>query len=84
MDKKHVRAHIVSNLFKMLCWREEDKKWLTIHKELILEISFTSLLEDSEKAIFLLKIAPLEFMDFKTFRQKIFEVINYVESIERL
>lgn len=82
MQDKHTHIHIVSSLFKMLCWREEKKRWLTIYEELLSEISFAPTIKEDQKAVLLLKIVPLKYMDFKRFRQKVFEVINYVENIE--
>ena len=38
MDKEIIYKHIISSLYKMLCWREEDKHWITIYDELLKEI----------------------------------------------
>ena len=40
MDKTYIYKHLISSLYKMLCWREEKKKWQTIYEELLAEISF--------------------------------------------
>lgn len=81
MDKRIVCEHIIKSLYKMLCWREEKKHWLTIYDELLSEIAFTDLLEEESKGALVLKITTLKYVDFHAFRTTIFEVINYVQSI---
>ena len=39
MNKEYIYKHLISSLYKMLCWREEKKKWQTIYDELLAEIS---------------------------------------------
>jgi hypothetical protein len=65
----------------MLCWREEKKHWTTIYDELLTEISLGNFFSEEERASLLLKIVPLKFVEFGIFRQKIFEVIDYVERL---
>jgi molybdopterin-guanine dinucleotide biosynthesis protein A len=68
----------------MLCWREEKKHWITIYDELLSEITFNAILSDEIKGALVLKITTLKYVDFPKFRQTIFEVINYVESLRSL
>ena len=84
MDTGVIYKHIVSSLYKMLCWREEKKHWITIYDELLSELTFNTYLTDEVKGNLLLKITKLKYIDFSNFRQTIFEVINYVESLRGL
>lgn len=84
MDTNIIYKHITSSLYKMLCWREEKKHWITIHDELLAEITFNTFLTDEIKGNLVLKITTLKYIDFPKFRQTIFEVINYVESLRSL
>ena len=84
MDSGIIYKHIISSLYKMLCWREEKKHWITIYEELLTELTFNTYLTDEVKGNLLLKITKLKYIDFGNFRQTIFEVINYVESLRGL
>lgn len=84
MDREVIYKHIISSLYKMLCWREEGKHWLTIYDELLTEITFNDRLTDEEKGNLVLKIITLKYVDFTTYRQTIFEVINYADSLRRV
>lgn len=84
MDTEVIYKHIISSLYKMLCWREEKKHWITIYDELLSELTFNTYLTDEVKGNLLLKITKLKYIDFGNFRQTIFEVINYVESLRGL
>lgn len=84
MDREIIYKHIISSLYKMLCWREEGKHWLTIYDELLTEITFNDRLTDEEKGNLVLKIITLKYVDFSTYRQTIFEVINYADSLRRI
>ena len=84
MDTGVIYKHIISSLYKMLCWREEKKHWITIYEELLTELTFNTYLTDEVKGNLLLKITKLKYIDFSNFRQTIFEVINYVESLRGL
>lgn len=84
MDTGVIYKHIISSLYKMLCWREEKKHWITIYDELLSELTFNTYLTDEIKGNLLLKITKLKYIDFGNFRQTIFEVINYVESLRGL
>ena len=84
MDSGIIYKHIISSLYKMLCWREEKKHWITIYDELLSELTFNTYLTDEVKGNLLLKITKLKYIDFGNFRQTIFEVINYVESLRGL
>lgn len=84
MDTGIIYKHIISSLYKMLCWREEKKHWITIYDELLSELTFNTYLTDEVKGSLLLKITKLKYIDFGNFRQTIFEVINYVESLRGL
>lgn len=81
MDQKAIYKHIISSLYKCLCWREEGKHWMTIYDELLSEIAFNPYLEEDIKGRLVLKITTLKYVDFINFRQTIFEVINYVDAI---
>ncbi len=81
MDTSIIYKHIISSLYKMLCWREEGKHWHTIYDELLSEITFNDILSDEAKGTIVLKIITLKYIDFTNFRQTIFEVINYVDSL---
>ncbi len=83
MSQESVYKHLISSLYKMLCWREEKKRWQTIYDEMLAEISLGQFDEDF-KAQMLLKIVPLKYYDFNIFRQTIFEVIDYVDNISRI
>ena len=83
MNKDYIYKHLISSLYKMLCWREEGKKWQTIYDELLAEISFGDFTEDF-KAQAILKIVPLKYYEFGVFRQTIFEVIDYVDNFRRV
>ena len=83
MSQESVYKHLISSLYKMLCWREEKKRWQTIYDEMLAEISLGQFDEDF-KAQMLLKIVPLKYYDFSIFRQTIFEVIDYVDNISRI
>ena len=88
MNEKQVKLaackHFISSLFKMLCWREEKKRWETIYDEIIKEVVYSGFLTDGEKGDLLVKLTPLKYVDFSNFRQTIFEVINYVDTISRV
>ena len=84
MDTGVIYKHIISSLYKMLCWREEKKHWITIYDELLSELTFNTYLTDEVKRNLVLKITKLKYIDFGNFRQTIFEVINYVESLRGL
>ena len=84
MDTGVIYKHIISSLYKMLCWKEEKKHWITIYDELLSELTFNTYLTDEVKGNLLLKITKLKYIDFGNFRQTIFEVINYVESLRGL
>lgn len=81
MDNKTIYKHIISSLYKCLCWREEGKHWLTIYDELLSEIAFTPAIPEDVKGSLVLKITTLKYVDFTNFRQTIFEVINYVDTL---
>lgn len=83
MNKEYIYKHLISSLYKMLCWREEKKRWQTIYDELLAEISMGDFEEDF-KAQLLLKIVPLKYYEFNIYRQTIFEVIDYVDNISRV
>lgn len=83
MSQESVYKHLISSLYKMLCWREEKKRWQTIYDEMLAEVSLGQFEEDF-KAQMLLKIVPLKYYDFSIFRQTIFEVIDYVDNISRI
>ena len=81
MNTDIIYKHIISSLYKMLCWREEGKHWLTIYDELLIEITFNEFMEENVKGNLVLKIITLKYIDFGNFRQTIFEVINYVDAL---
>lgn len=81
MNKDIIYKHIISTLYKMLCWREEKKHWITIYEELLTEVTFNTYLDENVKGSIVLKIIPLKYIDYNNFRQTIFEVINYVDTV---
>ena len=83
MNKDYIYKHLISSLYKMLCWREEKKRWQTIYDELLAEVTFGKF-DDDFKAQTILKIVPLKYYDFEVFRQTIFEVIDYVDNYRRV
>lgn len=83
MSNEYIYKHLISSLYKMLCWREENKKWQTIYDEFLGEVSLGQF-DDNFKAAVLLKVVPLRYYDFSIFRQTIFEVIDYVDNFSRI
>lgn len=83
MNKEYAYKHLISSLYKMLCWREENKRWQTIYDELLAEVAFGQFDEDF-KAQLILKLVPLKYYEFSIFRQNIFEVIDYVDNVSKL
>lgn len=83
MSNEYIYKHLISSLYKMLCWREENKKWQTIYDEFLGEVSLGQF-DDNFKAAILLKVVPLRYYDFSIFRQTIFEVIDYVDNFSRI
>lgn len=81
MNKDIIYKHIISTLYKMLCWREEKKHWITIYEELLTEVTFNTYLDEDVKGSIVLKIIPLKYIDYNNFRKTIFEVINYVDTV---
>lgn len=81
MDKDIIYKHIITSLYKMLCWREEGKHWITIYDELLSELTFNEMIDEDIKGNLVLKIITLKYIDFTNFRQTIFEVINYVDTL---
>ena len=81
MNMELIYKHIISSLYKMLCWREENKHWQTIYDELLTEITFNDIIPEDVKGSLALKIITLKYVDFSTFRQTIFEVINYADAL---
>jgi len=76
-----IYKHIISSLYKLLCWKEEGKHWLTIYDEVLSEVTFNDLIPDDVKGTIVLKVIKLKYIDFSNFRQTIFEVINYVDTV---
>ena len=83
MSNEYIYKHLISSLYKMLCWREEIKRWQTIYDEFLGEVSLGTF-EDDFKAAVLLKVVPLKYYEFGIFRQTIFEVIDYVDNFSRV
>lgn len=83
MNKEYIYKHIISSLYKMLCWREEKKRWQTIYDEILAEVALGDF-DEEFKAQMLLKIVPLRYYDFHIYRQTIFEVIDYVDNVSRI
>jgi hypothetical protein len=81
MDKDIIYKHIITSLYKMLCWREEGKHWITIYDELLSELTFNEMIDKDIRGNLVLKIITLKYIDFTNFRQTIFEVINYVDTL---
>ena len=81
MDKNIIYKHIMSSLYKMLCWREEGKHWITIYDELLSEIAFNDFLDEDVKGNLVVKIITLKYVDFSKFIKTIFEEIDYVDTL---
>lgn len=81
MDKKAIYNQIVNRLFKMLCWNDEGKNWMKLYDEFLQDISLTEYLEQDIRSYLVLRVVSLKYVNKKIFRDTIFEVINYVESL---
>ena len=47
MQDKYIREHIISIVYKMLCWRAEGKEWERLYDELMMELTMNNGLLDS-------------------------------------
>ena len=83
MNREYIYKSVINKLYKMLCWRDEHKRWLTLYEELLADISMGDF-DDDFKGQILLRIVPLRYYEFSVFRQTIFEVIDYVDNISRV
>lgn len=81
MDKQAIYKQIVNRMFKMLCWNDEGKNWLKLYDEFLQDISLSEYLEEEIKSYLVLRVVTLKYVNKKVFRDTIFEVINYVESL---
>ena len=84
MQEKYIREHIISMVYKILCWREEGKDWERLYDELLMELTMNNGLLDSLTASTIaFKIAPLKYLEGEWFKKRIFDVINYLNSVSK-
>ena len=81
MDKPAIYKQVVNRMFKMLCWNDEGKNWLKLYDEFLQDISLSEYLEEDIKSYLVLRVVTLKYVNKKIFRDTVFEVINYVESL---
>lgn len=81
MDKQAIYKQVVNRMFKMLCWNDEGKNWLKLYDEFLQDISLSEYLEEDIKSYLVLRVVTLKYVNKKIFRDTVFEVINYVESL---
>lgn len=85
ISARYIQEHLISMVYKMLCWREENKNWQRLYEEMIMELSMNNgLLDDTVCGEILFRIAPLKYLEESYFKTRIFEVINYLNGISRL
>lgn len=81
----YIQKHLISMVYKMLCWREENKNWERLYDEIVIELSMNNgLLEEEVCSEILFKITPLKFLEGDYFKKRIFEVINYLNGISSI
>ena len=51
MSNEHIYKHLISSLYKMLCWREENKRWQTIYDEFLGEVSLGTFEDDFKASV---------------------------------
>ena len=84
MQDKYIREHIISMVYKMLCWREENKDWERLYDELMMELTMNNgLLYSLTASTIAFKVAPLKYLDGEWFKTRIFDVINYLNGIAK-
>ena len=84
MGDKYIREHIISMVYKMLCWREEGKDWERLYDELMMELTMNNGLLDSLTASTIaFKVAPLKYLDGDWYKRRVFDVINYLNGIAK-
>ena len=81
MQDKYIREHIISMVYKMLCWREEGKEWERLYDELMMEL--TGLLDSLTASTIAFKVAPLKYLDGDWYKRRVFDVINYLNGIAK-
>lgn len=81
MDKEIIYRQLVNRLFKLLCWKDEGKNWEKLYDEFLQDITLNTFLDDDMRGYLALRIVSLKYVNYKIFRDTIFEVINYVESL---
>ena len=74
-NKLNKMNHVVDEIFSQI---DEIKN---IYDELLTEITFNDIIPESVKGSLALKVITLKYVDFSTFRQTIFEVINYADTL---
>ena len=84
MKEKYIREHIISMVYKILCWRDEDKDWNRLYDELMMELTMNNGLLDSLTASTIaFKVAPLKYLEGEWFKRRIFDIINYLTGIAK-
>ena len=84
MQERYIREHIISMVYKMLCWREENKEWERLYDELMMELTMNNgLLDILNASTIAFKVAPLKYLDGDWFKKRIFDVINYLNGISK-
>lgn len=82
MTEKYIKNHIISMVYKILCWRDEGKEWNRLYDELMMELTMNNGLLDSLTASTIaFKVAPLKYLDGDWFKRRIFDIINYLNGI---
>lgn len=84
MAEKYIREHIISMVYKILCWRDEGKDWNRLYDELMMELTMNNGLLDSLTASTIaFKVAPLKYLDGEWFKRRVFDIINYLNGIAK-
>jgi len=81
MELEAIYRQIINRLFKMLCWNDEGKNWGRLYDEFLQDISLDTRLDQDVRSYLVLRVVSLKYVNKKIFRDTIFEVINYVESL---
>ncbi len=84
IQDRYIREHIISVVYKILCWSEEKKDWQRLYDELMMELTMNNGLLDSLTASTIaFKVAPLKYLEGDWFRRRVFDIINYLNGIAK-
>lgn len=84
IQDRYIREHIISVVYKILCWSEERKDWQRLYDELMMELTMNNGLLDSLTASTIaFKVAPLKYLEGDWFRRRVFDIINYLNGIAK-